>query len=176
MVFILDPASLIGFGSLAFGGVSKLLGKSAQDKAAEANRRAAIRAFKERNKDIALLQAQEKRAQAVNVFDIERKARSAQAMAAVSAGEAGVTGQSVVEIVSDIERERGEALQRSEANLQDRMAMMEREKISGRTTMRSRIASVPRASTFGMIAGIGSDILGFASFAKEHQLFPGGDE
>jgi hypothetical protein len=162
MVFILDPASLIGFGSLAFGGVSKLLGKSAQDKAAEANRRAAIRAFKERNKDIALLQSQEKRAAAVNVFDIERKARSAQAVAAVSAGEAGVTGTSVREVLNDLDRERGEAVSRTEANLEDRMAMLEREKISGRTTMRQRISSAPKASTFGTLLGIGGELLTFA--------------
>lgn len=163
---------IVAIGSLAFGVGSKIAGKSAQDRAAEANRQAAIRAFKERNRDIALLQSQEKRAHAVNVFDIERKARSAEAVAAISAGEAGVTGQSVREIALDIEREEAEALTRSEQNLQDRMAMMEREKISGRTTMRSRIASVPRGSTFGTILGIGGDVLGFASLAKEKNLFP----
>jgi hypothetical protein len=175
MVALGFPA-IVALGSLAFGVGSSIFGKKAQDEAAEANRLAAIRAFKERNRDIALMQSQEKRAHAVNVFDIERKARSAQAMAAVSAGEAGITGQSVAAIAADIEREAGEAQIRSKQNLQDRMAMMEREKISGRSTMQSRIASVPRGSTFGMIAGIGSQVLGFAGLAIDKNLFPKGEE
>lgn len=157
-----EPVSIIAGASLAFSVGSRIAGAGAQNKAEEANRAAAIRAFKESNTDIALLQSQEKKAAAVNVFDIERKARSAQAVAAVSAGEAGVTGQSVTDIINDIDRERGEASQRADANLDDRMAMLEREKISGRASMRSRIASVPRASTFGVGLGIASDVLGFA--------------
>lgn len=164
-----DPVSIIAGASLAFSVGSQIAGASAQNKASAANRAAALRAFREANRDIALLQSQEKEAHAVTVFDIERTAKRAQAVAAVSAGEAHVTGTSVREMIQDLEREGAEAITREEANLEARMAGLEREKISGRTVMQQRIASVPRASTFGTILGIGSSIAGFGTTYLELQ-------
>lgn len=162
-----DPVSIIASASLAFSVGSQIAGHQAGKKAAAANKAAAVRAFREANKDISLLQQQEKEAHAVNVFDIERQARSAQAVATISAGEAGVTGTSFRELIADIDRERGEALDRSQQNLDDRMAMLEREKISGRTIMQQRIASVPSPSGFGVVAGIGSALFGFGNTVLE---------
>lgn len=164
-----EPTAIIAGAGLAFSVGSQIAGHNAQEKASAANRAAALRAFREANKDIALLQQQEKEAEAVNVFDIERQARSAQAVATVSAGEAGVTGQSVRDILNDIDRERGEALDRSQQNLDDRMAMLEREKISGRTIMQQRIASVPRPNAAGLWLGIGASALGFGQTFLELQ-------
>ena len=155
--------------SLAFGVGSKIAGASAQNKAEKANRAAALKAFRQENRDIAELQAQEKRAVAVNIFDIERTARRAQSVASVSAGEAGVTGQSVQDILNDIGREKGEAVQRTEANLEDRITNLESEKISGRERRRQRVAAVPGASTFGTIIGVGGELLGFGSTYLELQ-------
>lgn len=162
-----DPVSIIAGASLAFSVGSQVAGASAQNKASKANAAAARRAFREANRDIALLQSQEKGAHAINVFDMERQARAAAALAEVSAGEASVTGTSVRELIQDIDRERAEAESRATRNLADRMAGLEREKISGRTVMQERIASVPGANTFGTIIGIGSTVAGFGATALE---------
>ena len=164
--------SIIAGASLAFGAAKNIAGAKAQNAAAKANRLAAIKASRQTNRDIALLQAQEKAAVATTVFDIERTVRGAQSVALVSAGEAGVTGQSVRDIVNDIDREGGEAISRTEMNLADRMAQLERDKIAGRDVTAQRIAAVPRASTFGTILNLGSTGLAFGNAAIAGNFFP----
>ena len=164
-----DPFSIMAGASLAFGVGSKIAGAAAQNKASKVNAASALKAFRQENRDIAELQGQEKRATAVSIFDIERTARRAQSVASVSAGEAGVTGQSVRDILNDIDREKGEAIKRTEDNLEDRITNLESEKITGRERRRQRVAAVPGASTFGTIISVGGELLGFGSTYLEGQ-------
>jgi hypothetical protein len=170
-----EPTAIIAGAGLAFKAGSAIAGHKAQNKAAEANEAAALRAYHQNRQDLAILQQQEKQAHAVNVFDVERSARAAQAAAAVSAGEAGVTGQSVADILNDLDRQHAEAAIRTERNLDDRLAMLEREKLAGKAVMRDRIASVPRASTFGTVVGVGGALLGFGGTLLDLQRGKAGE-
>lgn len=151
----MDPLTAITVGSLLLGGAKTLLGNKAQNDAAEANAEAAKLAQREASKDISLLQIQETDRTARTIFEADRAARSTQALARVSAGEAGVSGVSVEALLGDIDRKRGEFRTASAKNLDMALEALQREKISGRNVAQARIASVQPANPWATALEIG---------------------
>lgn len=144
-----DPTA-IAIGSLIIGGASSVAEHSARSEASRANRAESLRAMREASKDISLLEVQQQDATARTIFETDRQARSTQALARVSAGEAGVTGVSVEALLGDIDRKLGEFTTAEKRNLSMAIAQLQREKISGRQVAQSRIAAVPPPSPFAL--------------------------
>lgn len=155
-----DPTA-IAIGSLVIGAASSEAKASSEAAASRANRAEAIRAMREQSKDISLEQVQQQDATARTIYETDREARSSQALAHVSAGEAGVTGISVQALLGDIDRKRGEFASTERRNLGMVLASLQREKITGRQTARSRIAAVPPPSPFALGLSIASQGLEF---------------
>jgi hypothetical protein len=140
------------------GATGSVAQHSAQNKAAAANKREALRAQREASKDISLLQVQQQDATARTIYEADRSARSSQALARVSAGEAGVAGASVEALLGDIDRQLGEFQSTEQRNLDMALDQLQREKISGRQVAQSRIAAVPRGNNLALgisLAGAG---------------------
>jgi hypothetical protein len=111
--------------------------------------------------EISLQEIEQKDSTARTIYQVDREARSTQALARVSAGEAGVSGSSVEALLGDIDRKRGEVTVAEGRNLGMILSQLDREKISGRTIAQSRIANVPKASTAATALNIGGQFLGF---------------
>jgi hypothetical protein len=157
-----DPTA-IAIGSLVLGTGGAVASHSAQAKASRENKRNAIAAMREASKDISLLQSQQTQQSARTIFETDRQARSSQALAVVSAGEAGVTGVSVEALLGDIDRKLGESKVVEQRNLEMALKQLQREKISGRTVAQGRIAAVPPPSPFATALSIGAQGLQFWS-------------
>lgn len=154
----------IAIGTLAIGVGSKVLEHKAQNKAASkakaANKTEALRAMREASTDISLLEVQQQDASTRTIYEADRAARSTQALARVSAGEAGVSGLSVEALLGDIDRKIGEFKTTETRNLDMVLDQLQREKVSGRSIAQGRIAAVqiPRPSPFALgvsLAGAG---------------------
>jgi hypothetical protein len=78
----------------------------------------------------------------------DRQARSADAVARVSAGEAGVAGASVDAIIGDISRQASEFKTTQERNLDMTIAQLQQEKVGAKSTAQNRINAVPKANPF----------------------------
>lgn len=143
-----EPATIIGVASLAIETGSAIAGASAQNKASKANKAAAERAMQDTWKDISLREVQEQDATSLTIMQADRQARSADAVARVSAGEAGVAGASVDAIIGDINRQASEFKVTEERNLDMTITQLQREKVGARNQAQSRINAVPRANPF----------------------------
>lgn len=155
-----DPVTAIAAGSLVIGAGSAIAQHKAQAKASKANEAATLASMRESWTDIGIMQVQEGEAAAMTVFEADRQARGAKALAAVSAGEAGVSGASVEALLGDIDRKAGEFKTAEKRNLENTLIQLQREKVSQRTVAQGRIASVPRPNAFATgltIAGLGLD-------------------
>lgn len=106
--------------------------------------------MREASKDISLMQTQETQKTARTIFEADRQARSSEALARVSAGEAGVTGVSVEALLGDIDRKLGEFKVAEHKNLFMALKQLEREKVSGRTIAQGRISASPPPSPFAL--------------------------
>lgn len=135
---------------LALQTASTVYSAKAQNKASERNETSALLAEREASKDISLLQQQTVDQATKTIFETDRQARSTQALARVSAGEAGVSGISVEALFGDLDRKLGEFRSGTARNLEAALASLQREKISGRTIAQQRIANVPGASPFAV--------------------------
>lgn len=157
-----DP-TLIGLGTLAIGIAGAVGQHNAQEKAASTNKAEALRAAREASHDISLQQAEQKLAATKTIYQADRDARSAQALARVSASEAGVTGVSVEALMGDLDRKRAEYGTSVIENLDISLKELEREKVSGRTIAQGRIAQVQQPSPFALGLQIGAMGLSFWS-------------
>lgn len=149
-----DPITGLAVASFAINVGSQIAGASAQNKAAQANKEAAEAAFRTTFNDINALQTSVRERETVSVFELERQGRAAEAIAVVSAGESGVSGQSVKAVIADVKAKFGEAAARTERNADFEVAQLEKEKVSGRQVMQQRIASVPGASPLATGLGV----------------------
>lgn len=153
----------IAIASLAIGVYGRVAGAKAQNKASEANKEAALKSQREASKDISLLQQQQVDATSRTIYEADRNARSTQALARVSAGEAGVTGVSVEALLGDIDRKFGEFKSTAGRNLDSVLDSLQREKISGRTVAQGRISAVQPSNPYATAIGIASEGLAFWS-------------
>lgn len=144
-----NPLALAA-GALTLQVAGTVAGARAQNKAAERNETAALLAEREASKDISLLQQQTVDQATKTIFETDRAARSTQALARVSAGEAGVSGISVEALLGDLDRKVGEFRIGTSRNLDAALAALQREKVSGRTVAQQRIANVQGASPFAV--------------------------
>lgn len=152
-----DPTA-IAIGTLVLTSASAVKSHQAQKKASDATKTEALRAAREASKDISLQQVQQTDASSRTIFEVDRQARSTQALVRVAAGEAGVEGISVEALLSDIDRKRGEFSTTEQRNLDMIIAQLQREKVSGRTVAQGRIAAAPAPSPFNLgvqLAGAG---------------------
>lgn len=153
-----DPVTALAAGSFVISAGSAIGQHKAQAKASKANEAAAIASMRETWTDVGVMQTQQQDASSQTMFEADRQARGAGALARVSAGEAGVDGISVEALLGDIERKRGEFRTAEKRNLDNIITQLQREKVSGRTVAQNRIAAVPQPNSFAtglMIAGAG---------------------
>ncbi len=155
-----DPTA-IAIGSLILGVGSAAEGYIGNKNAADANKAAALNTMTQNAHDISLEQVQQKSATEQTIQQADRSARATQALARVSAGEAGVGGISVEAILGDIDRKLGEFSTTEGRNLDMALSQLEREKISGRTVASARIAAVPQPNPFALATTIAAQGLTF---------------
>lgn len=156
-----DPLSAIAAGAFALNAGSAVAGHAAQNKAAKKNEEAAREAWSQSIKDINLLETEVRSAASQNIFQAERQARAARALARVSAGEAGVEGMSVDALEGQFERDAAEFKVATLRQAERQVRQLEREKISGRQIMQNRIATVGPANPWLTGLQIGSSALQF---------------
>jgi hypothetical protein len=138
-------ASLVNFALNASAAVADHVAK---DQAAKANKEAAEKSLAEVWKDITIRQSEEQDAASMSIMAIDRQARQADALARVSAGEAGVAGASVDMILNGITRDRSTAVQTTQRNAQMTMDQLQRDKLQAKTQADNQIAGVPGANPF----------------------------
>jgi hypothetical protein len=160
---VCDPISIIEGASLAIEIGSSVAGASAQNKASKANKAAAQQAMQDTWKDISLREVQEQDATGQTIMQADRQARSADAVARVSAGEAGVAGASVDALVGDISAQASAFKMTQERNLDMTITQLQREKVGAKSAAQSRINAVPKANPFATGLQIASAGVNFAN-------------
>jgi len=159
---VCDPVTIIAGASLAIEAGSSIAGASAQNKASKANKAAAQQAMQDTWKDISLREVQEQDATSLTIMQADRQARSADAVARVSAGEAGVSGASVDALIGDISAQASTFKVTQERNLDMTISQLQREKVSAKNVAQNRINAVPRANPFATGLQIASAGVTFA--------------
>ena len=112
----------------------------------EANRRAAIQAANDRYAALAYQTLQEREKASQELMEKQIEAMKARATAAVSAGEAGVTGLSVDHLMGDLLAQQGRQFQAIKTNYEIRKQYNADEAVAYYHQTISRINSVRRAS------------------------------
>ncbi len=131
---------------------------AAQQHTHEKNKSESLRALRETWADIQARQVEEQEAGAQSIMSIDRQARQSDALARVSAGEAGVAGASVDALLGTLEGDQGRARFIAGRNQEMTQGQLEREKRGAASTAVSRINAAPPANPFltGLrIAGAG---------------------
>jgi hypothetical protein len=159
---VCEPATIIAGASLAIEVGSSIAGASAQNKASKANKAAAEQAMRDTWKDISLREVQEQDSTSLTIMQADRQARSADAVARVSAGEAGVAGASVDALIGDISRQASDFKVTAERNLDATITQLQREKVGAKSAAQSRINAVPSANPFATSLQIVSAGVNFA--------------
>lgn len=159
-----DIVTGLAVASFVVGAGSAIAGHNAQAEAAEANREAALRAMQAAWTDINLLETEVQERTAVSVYQATRQARAARSLAEVSAGEAGVGGNSAEAVLADIEGDLGEYAARAQRQGEREVAQLQREKVSGRVVAQQRIAQVPEPNAFATGLRIAGSALGAGRF------------
>lgn len=160
---------ILGLAGLAIKIGSELGGASAQDQASSANNAAARRAMQDSWKDIGLREVQEQDATTLTIMQADRQARSADAVARVSAGEAGVSGASVDALMGDISAQASAFKMTQQRNLDMTITQLQRDKVAAKTTAQNRINAVPRANPFATGLQIVSAGVDFANTIVSRQ-------
>lgn len=155
-----EPASIIAGIAAVIGVVSTVVDAAVKGDQAEAAKKKAIESSHNGVRLLTLRQMQEQEAAKQNMFFADMDARQAQAQAAVSAGESGVSGTSVDVILDDIERQRLFANTGMENNVEGVVAQLSQEKNVVRSNAQNQIASNPPPNPWATglrIAGTGVD-------------------
>jgi hypothetical protein len=165
-----DPTA-IAISSLVIGAGSKVLQHSADTKAVNkanaANEAGAKLSAAQASTDISLLELQQGQQTGQTIYQADRQARSTQALARVSAGEAGVSGVSVEALMGDIDRKLGEFKTAESRNLDMAVASLQREKISGRTIAQARITATHQTAPSTAALGLGIAATGLEFWAGQ---------
>jgi hypothetical protein len=158
-----EPVSIIAGTTAVIGAGSAIAGHVGAANARAKNSKAAYEAGREEQRLIGLRQQQEVEGASLTIMQADRKAREADALARVSAGESGVAGASVDLLLADLERQRLEFSTGTKRNLQNQLDQGQMEKQAAFAGTRNRIASTPGPNPFltGLqIAGSGLDAAG----------------
>lgn len=119
---------------------------AAQSKASKANKANALAAMADTWRALGIRQQQEQQSAAQTIMQTDRQARTAKALASVSAGEAGVAGASVDALLTDINVQRLTADTTTERNLQMVQDQIQAEKTGAKVQAQNRINAVPSPS------------------------------
>ena len=158
-----EPATIIAGASLAIGVGSQVANAKEQDKASKQNKEAALAAMAESWRDLSLREHQEQDAKALTIAQADRQAREADALARVSAGEAGVSGASVDALLSDISADASRFKTTAEQNLDMTITQLQQEKRGVAAGAGNRIAASPPSNPFATALQIGALGLDFAT-------------
>ncbi len=158
-----DPVTIIAGASLAIEAGSAVVGASAQNKASKANAAAATTAMHDTWKSLSLRETQEQDTTQQTIMQADRQARSADAVARVSAGEAGVAGASVDALAGDISAQASAFKVTQGRNLDMTIAQLQQEKVAAKSAAQSRINSVPGANPFATGLQIATAGVNFAN-------------
>lgn len=158
-----EPATILAAGSLAIQAGSAIASNAAQDAASKANKEAALRAMGEQLRSLSLQEQQAQDATAQTIMQADRQARQAEALARVSAGEAGVSGASVEALIGDISADASEFKVTQERNLDMTIAQIQQEKRGVQAGAQSRINAVPKGNDLATALTIGAAGIDFAS-------------
>lgn len=156
------PLVIVG-ASLAIKVGSAVAAHAAEAKASKQNAEAARKAFQANIRSINLIEGQVRRVGAQSIYQATRQARSARALSQISAGESGVAGASAEAVLRDIDRDLLEFEVATRRQTQGEIDRLQNDKITGNTTMRSRIASRPPPNPFVTGLQIGGAVLGSAN-------------
>lgn len=159
--------------SLAVGLGKDIAGAAAQNKQAAAERAAAIASRNESFRQLSLQESQQQDATAQAINAIDRQGQSQDALARVSAGEAGVAGASVDALAGDLAAQAANAKIITQRNLDMTIAQIQEQKRGIATEAKNRINGAQPASNLAL----GLDVLGTGlSFASSRiaQKAPGG--
>lgn len=155
-----EPTTLLAAGTLAVSAGSAIAGASAQNKQSKATAKAARVAQAEDYAALEKRKGQEQDAATQTIMQADRQARAADALARVSAGQAGVAGASVDALLAGIASEEFDAKATIGRNLKNTLTQLDSEKKGSDALAANRIASAPPANPFltGLqIAGAGLD-------------------
>lgn len=148
-----DPLTV---GTLAIGVGSQIAQHAAQNKASKSNAAAAKRAMAEDWKSLSLQEAQAQDATALTIMQADQQARKADALARVSAGEAGVSGASVDALLADISQDASDFKGAQLRNLDNTVAQIQQEKRAVAAGAQSRINAAPPANMLATALNIGA--------------------
>jgi hypothetical protein len=158
-----DPATAIAATSLALGAGSAIASAKAQDKLAKTNAADAIRARNEDFRALGLQEQQTQDATQASIMTAHRTALNADAVARLSAGEAGVAGASVQAILGDISAQESEFTTQAQRNETATITQLQQEKRGAAAGAQSRINAVQPSNPLAVGLTIGAGALDFAS-------------
>lgn len=167
-----EPISITAIALSSFAAVSSFTGQRQQaaqiesDNAAfeEVNRSEAISDALLSFRDINIRELEESIAASETTFDSSLEAQAAASTAAVAAGEAGVSGNSVDALLADFKAQQARRKDRINQNLGLNLAQLERQKQGIRANARSRINSfrqvrVNKPSVLAPLTQIGASVI-----------------
>lgn len=157
-----DPVTLMAAG-LAMSVGSNVAGFVGQNKMAKQNAQNATEAAILDFEQLGLRRMEEEAAAATQLDESRREALRVRSAAAVSAGEAGVSGNSVNQLLGAISAAQGRNANTIASNLRSRTAQLNVEGQAISTGAQGRINSVPKGSLGSMLLNIGSDAVGHVS-------------
>ncbi len=152
-----EPIS-IALASAALGAAGQMVQYQNQQAMYEQNRQNAMAAFRDNQQALNTREMQEQTAASEKRFDMDMQAKAAMATADVSAGEAGVSGISVDQLIGDLGARGARAKDRIDEDQSWTTAQLQSEKTAGAHQMVDRINSVPApnfADAALRIAGVG---------------------
>jgi hypothetical protein len=150
-----DPISAVTLIGAGISAVNTITGALGQDQRSAETKKAALEAQRLENVALARRAHQEQRAATQTIMQADRQAREADALARVSAGEAGVAGASVDALLADIERDRLEFGTSVGQDLDDSQKQIELEKRGAAARAQNRINAAPPSDPLGTALKIG---------------------
>jgi len=182
-----DPVSI---GMAGLSGTQQILSHKAQkdeakrlnaenEAAYNANKQAAIDAAMFNESELSLRQSEEALAAAATVGDLDSAADASRSTAVVAAAEAGLSGNSLAAIISDIDSSTGKDKTRVRKNAEMRSDQIQREKVSVGVEAKNNINSFKRTTVRGPsiltpILGIASQGLSYADQYLDRKAKSGG--
>lgn len=150
----------LALGSLALNSVGDLMGASAQNRNAARNKSAAIASETNQINDVNLRQTQEQQAASQELVAAQRQTRTALSSARLSSGEAGVSGNSVDALLTDIGAQSSTYTQDVKLNEAQRLAQLDSTKTGIYAQTQDRINSVQPANPWATALRIGGSAVG----------------
>lgn len=158
-----DPVTALAAATFAVDAGSAIVEHNAQSQKSKANKNNALDAFSANIKALDTRETQEKDASAQTIMQADRQARAADALAKVSAGEAGVAGASVDAVLANLTRQKNTFDVSEKENLGNKISQIEQQKTGVGADAQSRINAVPPPNPFLEALQIGQAGLNFGS-------------